>query len=166
MALGFTLTLAGSFGFSPLTSADEGPVADTTYQSDGWSHRTTTTEYQSGGLETTTTTCPPKTTTTQATTTTVAETTTTVPKTTTTVPETTTVPKTTTTEATTTVPQTTTTVPVSVLPTTTVRVSSPPVHELAVTGNNSSLPLMGLGVSLFVFGLILFEIRAARAANA
>ena len=37
MALGFSITLAGSFGFSPLSSADEGPVVEAMgqHQSDG-----------------------------------------------------------------------------------------------------------------------------------
>lgn len=161
MALGFSLALAGSFGVTPMSSADEGqhesgPVPTTVHESGG-----VTTTVQ----ETTTTTCPPEETTTttapETTTTTVAKTTTTVPKTTTTEPERTT---TTVQETTTTVAQTTTTAEVKVFPTTTIKYSTP--STLAVTGNDSSLPMMGLGVSLFVLGLVLFEIRAARAINA
>ncbi|MFN8053015.1 MAG: hypothetical protein U0Q22_16335 [Acidimicrobiales bacterium] len=158
MALGFSITLAGSFGFSPLSSADEGPVVEAMgqHQSDG----VTTTVHDSGGLETTTTTCPP------STTTTVPETTTTVAKTTTTVPQTTTtVAKTTTTVAqtTTTAAVTTTTIPTKVLPTTTVKVTTTPVKQLAVTGSSSSMPMVGAGISMFVLGLILLELRAVRA---
>src|SRR3954453_10707908 len=82
MALGFSIVLAGSFGYNPISSADEG-TATAMHESGGV---TTTTVYQSGGLTTTTmaTTTVPKTTTT------VPQTTTTVPKTTTTVPQTTT----------------------------------------------------------------------------
>jgi hypothetical protein len=163
MALGFSIALAGSFGFTPVSSADEGTGTD----------YTTTTEHQSGGYESTTT-VPETTTTVAETTTTVAETTTTVPETTTTVPETTTtvvktttttVPETTTTiaQTTTTVAQTTTTVPVSVSPATTVA-ATPVVEALAVTGSSGSVPMIGLGVALFVIGLIVLEMRAAQEA--
>ena len=98
MALGFVVTLAGSFGFTPLSDAAEGaPGVESS-------------NYDSGPVGSTTTV---------AVTTTVPGTTSTVPETTTIPETTTTVPDTTTTSvydsgsvgSTTTVPQTTTTVP-------------------------------------------------------
>ena len=90
-------------------------------------------------------------------TTTVAVTTTTAPATTTT---TTAVAVTTTTA-----PKATTTAKAVILPASTVKPqATTPATTLAVTGSDTTtnLTLIGIGVSMFVVGLVLFEIRAAR----
>ena len=49
------------------------------------------------------------------------------------------------------------------LPTTTIKYRSTTTPTaLAVTGSSSSIPMIGLGVAMFVIGLVLFEIRAVR----
>lgn len=190
MVIGFVVTILGSFGFGPVSSADEGYTngpTTTVYESGPGPTTTvvtttapettvpettvpqptttvsqpTTTVYDSGPGPTTTTTTS---TTVPKSTTTTSTTSTTVPKTTTTVAETTTttVAKTTTTAPiTTTTAKATTTVPVKVSPVTTIKPKAA-VATLAVTGSSSSLPLVGLGVAMFVVGLVLLELRSTR----
>ena len=118
MAFGAVLVVLGSFGFTPLTSADEGNSGEVPVTVDTSSGNTTTT----------------------------------APVTTTTICE----------ETTTRVPETTTTAKVEVLPSTTIKYRSVTTPTaLAVTGS-SSVPMVGLGVALFVIGLVMFEIRAVR----
>ena len=74
-------------------------------------------------------------------------------------------PTTTVAVTTTTAPKATTTAKAVILPASTVKPqATTPATTLAVTGSDTTtnLTLIGIGVSMFVVGLVLFEIRAAR----